>query len=210
MTPAKIHHFVENHAGALIGGVLFVAIWGGLAQILPVMLDTPEKNWQPQPYTSVQLAGREIYLRESCGLCHTQQVRPLVAEVRRYGPHSQAIEFIFDRPFLWGSKRTGPDLHRLAGKYSDEWHRVHLIDPRQVVPGSIMPSYPWLAEQTVDVNSVQRLMLALRTVGIEYSDDQIAAASSELAGMSEIDALIAYLQSLGSNLPPPAEAAHHH
>ena len=208
MTPAKIHHFVESHAGALIFSILFVAIWGGLAQILPVLMQPPDSQWQQQPYRAAELAGREIYLRESCGLCHTQQVRPLVAEVRRYGPHSQPAEFVFDRPFLWGSKRTGPDLHRLAGKYSDEWHRVHLLDPRRVVPGSIMPAYPWLAQAQVNVTAVQKLMLALRTVGVPYSDEQIAAAGPELADLTEMDALIAYLQSLGRRLPPPASPPH--
>ncbi len=202
MKPAVIHHYLETHSGALIFAILFVAMLGGMAQILPVLNDDALAEPSVEPYTAVQLAGREVYLRESCALCHTQQVRPLVAEVRRYGPYSRPSEFVYDRPFLWGSKRTGPDLHRLAGKYSDAWHRVHLLDPRRVVPASIMPAYPWLDEQQVDITQTQRLMLGLRVVGIPYSDEQVAAASVDLAGMTEMDALIAYLQSLGA-VPPP-------
>ena len=176
--PLRWHHFAENHAGALIFGVLFVALLGGLVQIVPSLfldsLATPHP--QSRPYTPLQLAGREVYLRESCGLCHTQQVRPLVAEVRRYGAYSRAEEFTYDRPFLWGSKRTGPDLHRLAGKYSDEWHRVHLLDPQSVVPDSIMPAYPWLENRAVDVAATQSLMLVLRRLGHDYPDEAVAKA----------------------------------
>ena len=198
MKPATIHHFIEHHAGALIFGILIVSMLGGLAQILPAMMDSSlSKPHNATPYSPLQLAGREVYLRESCALCHTQQVRPLVAEVRRYGQPSAAGEFVYDRPFLWGSKRTGPDLHRLAGKYSDAWHRLHLLDPRAVVPSSIMPAYPWLAERTVSVAQTQAIMRGLRRLGVAYGDDEIAAAKS-LAGVTEMDALIAYLQSLGA------------
>ena len=200
MRPAKLHHYIERHAGALIFGILFVSMLGGLAQIVPALFDPglgkPASHLKQ--YTPIQLAGREIYIRESCGLCHTQQVRPLVAEVRRYGRYSRAEEFVYDRPFLWGSKRTGPDLHRLSGKYSDDWHRIHLLDPRSVVPGSIMPAYPWLAEQLVDVQLLQSTMLALRFVGLDYSDEEIAAASRDLNSRTEMDAIIAYLQSLSA------------
>jgi len=203
MRPAKVHHFIEHNAAALIFGVLFVSMLGGLAQIVPTLLD--DELAQPaehaRPYTPLELAGREVYLRESCGLCHTQHVRPLVAEVRRYGPYSRASEFVYDRPFLWGSKRTGPDLHRLAGKYSDEWHRVHLLDPRSVVPGSIMPAYPWLDDAPIDLQQLQSLMLSLRLVGIDYPDEQVAEAGRDLSGLTEMDALIAYLQSLGAGVP---------
>lgn len=200
MKPATVHHFIEHRLGFLIFGILLISMFGGLAQILPSLFDdelaTPAPNLKP--YTATELAGREVYLRESCALCHTQHVRALLAEVRRYGPSSKANEFVYDRPFLWGSKRTGPDLHRLAGKYSDAWHRVHLINPRSVVAGSIMPSYPWLKDAYVNVQATQKLMLAFRVVGIDYTDEQISAASTDLYAMSELDALIVYLQSLGA------------
>lgn len=206
MTPARLHHFIEHRAGALIFGILFVSMLGGLAQIIPSLNDDSlsEASDTARLYTPLQLAGREVYLRESCGLCHTQQVRPLVAEVRRYGAYSRAGEFVYDRPFLWGSKRTGPDLHRLAGKYSDDWHRLHLLDPRAVVPGSIMPAYPWLDTTPVDVHGLQRLMLGLRYFHPEYDDAAIVAAGRELRDKTEMQALIAYLQSLGAGVPVPA------
>ena len=203
MRPAKVHHYVEHHSGALIFGILIISMLGGLAQIVPTMFD--DELARPLPhvrqYSALELAGREVYLRESCALCHTQQVRPLVAEVRRYGPYSRPGEFVYDRPFLWGSKRTGPDLHRLAQKYSDDWHRIHLLDPRSVVPGSIMPAYPWLDEEPIDLQQLQSLMLSLRLVGLEYSDEEIAAAGRDLRELTEMDALIAYLQSLGEGMP---------
>lgn len=202
MKPARVHHLIENHAGALIFGILFVSMLGGLGQIVPSLFDkslsTPAKN--VQPYKPLQLAGREIYLRESCGVCHTQQVRPLVAEVRRYGAYSRAGEFVYDRPFLWGSKRTGPDLHRLAGKYSDDWHRIHLRNPTSVVPHSIMPAYPWLDERKVDAVTLQHLMRSLRVVGVEYTPEDFLIAA-QLRTTSEMSALIAYLQSLGVHAP---------
>ena len=201
MTPARLHHWIEHNAAALIFGILFIAMLGGLAQILPV-LGGGSPAGTARPYTAIELAGREIYIRESCALCHTQQVRPLVAEVLRYGNYSQAGEFVYDRPFLWGSKRTGPDLHRLAGKYSDLWHRLHLRDPRAVVPDSIMPAYAFLEQRKVDVTHMQKLMLRLRLVGIQYSDDDIRAAGAALRDKTEMDAVIAYLQSLGENSPP--------
>lgn len=203
MTPGQIHRFVEHHAAALIFGILFVAMLGGMAQIIPSLFD---KNLStPSPtltqYTPLQLAGREVYLRESCALCHTQQIRPLVAEIRRYGIYSTPGEFVYDRPFLWGSKRTGPDLHRIGGKYSDVWHRLHLLKPRAVVPASIMPAYPWLDNTQVDVDSITRLMSALRRFNVDYSDEEIEAAKTTLADKTEMEALIAYLQSLGVGKP---------
>lgn len=190
---------LESNMGLLIFGILLVSSIGGLAQILPSLaqpsLSAPLAG--VKPHGPLELAGREVYIRESCNLCHTQQVRPLLAEVKRHGPASQAGEFVYERPFLWGSKRTGPDLHRVGGKYTDEWHRIHMLNPRAVVPGSIMPAYPWLAENRPDPAEIQAHMRALRTLGHPYSDEDIAGAAKALEGMTEMDALIAYLQSLG-------------
>ena len=170
--------------GMLIFGILLVSSLGGLAQILPTLaqssLSEPLEGVKPHP--PLELAGREIYVRESCSLCHTQQVRPLLAEVKRHGAASQAGEFVYDRPFLWGSKRTGPDLHRVGGKYSDEWHRIHLLNPRAVVPGSIMPAYPWLTTASPDAEGIEKRMRALRILGHPYSDEDIAGAEKALAG----------------------------
>jgi len=150
-------------------------------------------------YDAVELTGRDIYIREGCSVCHSQQIRPLIAEVERYGPYSRAGEFVYDRPFLWGSKRTGPDLHRVGGKYSDVWHRVHLIDPRAVVKKSIMPAYPWLAERDANAdNDIQLKMRALQKLGHPYTASDIEAAPASLGGLKEIDALIRYLQMLGT------------
>ena len=190
---------LESNMGMLIFGILLVSSLGGLAQILPTLaqssLSEPLEGVKPHP--PLELAGREVYVRESCSLCHTQQVRPLLAEVKRHGAASQAGEFVYDRPFLWGSKRTGPDLHRVGGKYSDEWHRIHLLNPRAVVPGSIMPAYPWLTTASPDAEGIEKRMRALRILGHPYSDEDIAGAEKALAGKTEMDALIAYLQSLG-------------
>jgi len=151
----------------------------------------------------VALAGRDIYIRESCAVCHTQLVRPLVAEVKRYGPYTRASETVYDRPSLWGTKRTGPDLQRIGGKYSDVWHRIHLIDPREVVANSIMPAYPWLAERAADAdNDIQLKMEALRKLGHPYTDEEIAAAPAALQGKTELDVLVAYLQKLGTTRAP--------
>ena len=190
---------LESNMGMLIFGILLVSSLGGLAQILPSLaqpsLSAPAEGIAPHP--PLELAGREIYIRESCNLCHTQHVRPLLAEVKRHGPASQAGEFVYERPFLWGSKRTGPDLHRVGGKYSDEWHRIHMLNPRAVVPGSIMPAYPWLASARPDAEEIQKRMRALQTLGHPYSDADIADAPKALEGKTEMDAIIAYLQSLG-------------
>lgn len=194
---------VETNVGLLIILSLFVVIWGGLAQIVPLFFQhsTTEPVAGLEPYTALQLTGRDIYIREGCVGCHSQMIRPFRAETERYGHYSVAGEFIYDRPFLWGSKRTGPDLHRVGGRYSDDWHRAHLLDPRDVVPESIMPSYPWLEENAVDDSSIQDKMRALNLVSYKgYTDEQIAAAPGELEGKTEIDAVIAYLQSLGTKI----------
>lgn len=203
MSALSLHKRIEENTGLLIFGILLVSAIGGLVQILPVLnqesLQEPTTN--TQPYSAVELTGRDIYIREGCSVCHSQQIRPLIAEVERYGPYSRAGEFVYDRPFLWGSKRTGPDLHRIGGKYSDDWQRVHLIDPRAVIPESIMPGYPWLAERAArQAGDIEAKMTALRRLGHPYSDEQIAAAESDLEGLTEIDALIAYLQMLGTGL----------
>lgn len=202
MSGLSLHKKIEEHTGLLIFGILFVTALGGLVQLLPILnqdsLSTATAN--SHLYTAVELTGRDIYMREGCSVCHSQQIRPLIAEVERYGPYSRADEFVYDRPFMWGSKRTGPDLHRIGGKYSDDWHRIHLLDPRAVIPASIMPAYPWLesrdASQTGNVTAKLR---ALRTLGHPYSDEDIEAAEADLDGLKEIDALIAYLQILGTS-----------
>ena len=201
MNGLKLHQKLENNSGLLIFGILFVSAIGGLVQVLPSLfqesLSTPTEN--TRPYTAVELVGRDIYIRDGCSLCHTQQIRPLLAEVQRYGQYSRAGEFVYDRPFLWGSKRTGPDLHRVGGKYSDVWHRLHLMNPRAVVPKSIMPAYPWLAERDANADGDIRLKLqALRTLGHPYTDEDIETAEASLAGLTELDALIVYLQMLGT------------
>ena len=204
MRAVDLHRKLERHSGWLIFGILFVSAIGGLVQVLPSVLDDSLATPGPdaKPYGPVELTGRDIYIRESCGVCHSQQVRPLLAEVRRYGPFSRADEFAFDRPFLWGSKRTGPDLHRIGGRYSDIWHKVHLLDPRVVVPDSIMPAYPWLGERAADAEGViQAKMRALRRLGHPYTDADIAAAPAALEGLMEVDALVAYLQGLGTPAP---------
>lgn len=200
MSMVGIHKKLEENTGLLIFGILFVSAIGGLVQVLPSIfqesLKTPGEN--VVPYTAVELVGRDIYIREGCSTCHSQQVRPLLAEVKRYGPYSNAGESVYDRPFLWGSKRTGPDLHRIGGKYSDIWHRLHLIDPRAVVDNSIMPAYPWLAERDANADGDIELRLrALRRIGTPYTDEDIAGAAGQLDGLKEIDALVVYLQSLG-------------
>jgi cytochrome c oxidase cbb3-type subunit 2 len=201
MNAMDLHRKLEENTGLLIFGILFVASIGGLVQILPSLfeesLGTPGVN--TRPYDAVELTGRDIYIREGCHVCHSQQIRPLVSEVERYGPYSNAAEFVYDRPFLWGSKRTGPDLHRIGGKYSDLWHEVHLIDPRSVVPESIMPGYPWLAERPATAaGDIQTKMRVLRRMGHPYSDEEIEAAPARLEGLREIDALIVYLQVMGT------------
>lgn len=201
MSGLSIHKKIEENTGLLIFGILFVSAIGGMVQLLPILnqdsLETATEN--SHLYTAVELTGRDIYIREGCHVCHSQQVRPLIAEVERYGPYSRADEFVYDRPFLWGSKRTGPDLHRLGGKYSDDWHRIHLLDPRAVVPKSIMPAYPWLAERDASqAGNIEAKLRALTVLGHPYSEEDINNAAGQLEGLKEMDALIAYLQILGT------------
>ena len=199
----SVQEKTEVNVGLLIVLTLVVVIWGGLAQIVPLFFQksTTEPVDGLKPYTPLQLAGRDLYIREGCVGCHSQMVRPFRAETERYGHYSVAGEFIYDRPFLWGSKRTGPDLHRVGGRYSDDWHRVHLINPRDVVPESIMPGYPWLQENELDDPLIQDKMKALNVVSrTPYTEEEIAAAPAQLEGKTEMDAMIAYLQSLGTNV----------
>jgi cytochrome c oxidase cbb3-type subunit 2 len=199
MNPLRLHHILERNSGLLIFGILAVSSIGGLVQVLPTIADqslaAPAAN--VVPHTPLELVGRDIYIREGCSTCHSQQVRPLLAEVKRYGQYAGAGEFAYERPFLWGSKRTGPDLLRVGGKYTDAWHRLHMTDPRAVVPASIMPAYPWLAERPADDGTVVARLKALRTLGHPYADEAIEAAPAALEGKSELDGLVAYLQSLG-------------
>lgn len=201
MNGVALHRKLEENNGLMIFGILVVAAIGGLVQVLPSVMQEslalPGEN--TEPYDPVALTGRDIYIREGCATCHSQQVRPLLAEVRRYGPYSRAGESVYDRPFLWGSKRTGPDLHRTGGRYTDVWHRLHLIDPRSVVPDSIMPGYPWLADRPATrAGDIQAKMRVLRALGHPYDEAAIAAAPRMLSGLTEMDALIAYLQTLGT------------
>ncbi|MCK4705495.1 MAG: cytochrome-c oxidase, cbb3-type subunit II [Gammaproteobacteria bacterium] len=193
---------VETKVGLLIVLSIVVVLWGGLAQIVPLFFQksTTEPIAGLKPYTALQLSGRDIYIREGCVGCHSQMIRPFRAETERYGHYSVASEFVYDRPFLWGSKRTGPDLHRVGERYSDDWHRAHLINPRDVVPESIMPSYPWLDENQLDGSSIQDKMRALMLVGTPYTEDDVANGPAALEGVTEMDALIAYLQSLGTKV----------
>jgi cytochrome c oxidase cbb3-type subunit 2 len=173
---------------------------GGLVEIVPLFFQ--KSTTQPveglKPYTALQVAGRDVYVREGCYNCHSQMIRPFQAETLRYGQFSLAGEYVYDRPFQWGSKRTGPDLHRVGGRYSDEWHRTHLNNPRDVVPESNMPAYPWLEKRAADHAVLPAKMAALRTLGAPYSDDEIAKSSDEVKGKTELDAVIAYLQVLGT------------
>ncbi len=197
---ASGHDKIEKNVGLLIVLVILVVSVGGLVEIVPLyfMKSTTEAVAGLKPYPALQLAGRDIYIREACNACHSQMIRPFRAETERYGHYSVAGEFVYDRPFLWGSKRTGPDLHRVGGRYSDDWHRVHLINPRDVVPESIMPGYPWLQENALDASDIQKKMEVLRTLGHPYTDEEIAKAPDALKGRTEMDAMIAYLQGLGT------------
>jgi cytochrome c oxidase cbb3-type subunit 2 len=197
MSWLSLHRRLERNAGLLIFGILFVSSIGGMVQLLPIATQHAHAAPGLKPYSALELEGRDIYIRESCSTCHTQQIRPLLAEVKRYGPYSRAEEFAYDRPFLWGSKRTGPDLARIGGRYSDTWHRLHLIDPRSVESRSIMPSYARLADEPADVDTIQARMRTLAKLGHPYSAQEIDEAPAALAGRTQLDALIAYLQSLG-------------
>ncbi len=201
MSGIGLHKKLEQNTGLLIFGILFVSSIGGLAQVMPSLFQESLRTATENTivYSPLEQMGRDIYTREGCSLCHSQQIRPLLAEVERYGPYSRAGEFVYDRPFLWGSKRTGPDLQRVGGKYSDEWHRLHLINPREVVPKSIMPAYPWLAEREANAGGdIEKRLVALRRLGHPYDDEDIASAGAALAGKTELDAVVAYLQKLGT------------
>jgi len=194
------HEKIETNNFLMIVLTLIVVSFGALVEIVPLFFQ--HSTTQPvdglKPYTALQLAGRDVYLREGCYNCHSQMIRPFRAETLRYGPYSRAGEFVYDHPFQWGSKRTGPDLHRVGGKYSDEWHRAHLHNPRDVVPESNMPAYPWLEQSTVDAAGMAPRMKALRMVGVPYTDAEITAAAEDVKDKTELEAVIAYLQVLGT------------
>ena len=194
------HEKVETHIGYMIILIIVVVSIGGLVQIVPLffMHSTTEPVDGLEPYTALQLAGRDVYVKEGCYTCHSQMIRPFRAETERYGHYSLAGEFVYDRPFQWGSKRTGPDLHRVGGRYNDEWHRIHMVNPRDVVPESIMPGYPWLEDIPLDPTGIRARMRALRKLGAPYTDEELENAPDELRDKTEMDALIAYLQVLGT------------
>lgn len=196
------HEVVEKNVGLMMILVVLVISVAGLVQIVPLFYlnSTTQPVEGLQPYTALQLEGRDIYIREGCYTCHSQMIRPFRAETERYGHFSVAGEFVWDHPFQWGSKRTGPDLARIGGRYSDDWHRLHLIDPRAVVPESNMPAYAFLERREINADITPRKMRALQRLGVPYTDEQIAAASEEVAGKTEMDALIAYMQGLGTVL----------
>jgi cytochrome c oxidase cbb3-type subunit 2 len=196
------HELLEKNVGLLTVLILVAISFGAMAQILPLMFD--QQALEPvkglRPYTALELEGRDIYIREGCVGCHSQMIRPFRSETERYGHYSVAGESVWERPFLWGSKRTGPDLARVGERYSDEWHRVHLMNPRNVVPESNMPGYPWLAENTLDGADIVKKMEVNRMLGMPYTDEDIAGAEAAVKGKKEMEALIAYLQQLGTHL----------
>ena len=193
------HDAIERNVGLLIPLIILAIAFGGLVEIVPLYFQrsTTEPVAGLKPYTAIQLAGRDVYIREGCSNCHSQMIRPFRAETERYGHYSVAGEFVYDHPFLWGSKRTGPDLARVGGRYSDEWLRVHLNNPRDQVPESNMPAYAFLAQAKLDPEQLPAKMSALRKVGVPYTDEDVAGAAEAVKGKSEQDALIAYLQGLG-------------
>jgi len=198
------HDLIERNQALLIVLVVLVVAVGGLVEIVPLSFQksVTEPVAGLKPYTPLQLTGRDVYVREGCYNCHSQMVRPFRAEVERYGPYSVAGESVYDRPFQWGSKRTGPDLHRVGGRYSDEWHRLHLINPRDLVPESNMPAYPWLARTAANAEDIEAKLGALRRLGVPYTNEEVSKSKDDLKGKSEMDALIAYLQVLGTAVKP--------
>jgi cytochrome c oxidase cbb3-type subunit II len=194
------HEKIETSNFLMIVLILVAVAIGGIVEIVPLYFQrsTTQPAAGVKPYTALQLAGRDVYLREGCYNCHSQMVRPFRSETLRYGPYSTAGEFVYDHPFQWGSKRTGPDLHRVGGRYSDEWHRVHLISPRDLVPESNMPAYPWLERASVAAEEMPGKLTALRRLGVPYSDDEVKASAEAVRGKTELDALVAYLQVLGT------------
>jgi len=206
---SKLHEKIEKNVGLMAVLIAVAVSFGGLAEIVPLMYQAEAIQPSPgvKPYGPLALAGRDVYVREGCYNCHSQMVRTLAFETERYGPYSESGESVYDRPFQWGSKRTGPDLARVGGRYSDDWHRVHLINPRDVVPESNMPGFPWLAESELDGHEVARRMRALQRLGDPYSDAEIEAAPEQVEGRTELDALVAYLQGLRKHVAPAAAAA---
>ena len=200
---SNAHEKLEKNVGLMAVAIAVAVSFGGLAEIVPLMFQAEAIQPLPgvKPYPALELAGRDVYVREGCYNCHSQMVRTLRFETERYGHYSLAGESVYDRPFQWGSKRTGPDLARVGGRYSDDWHRVHLINPRDVVPESNMPSFPWLAENKLDGQQLQAHMQALKRLGDPYTDAEVAAAAKDVEGKTEMDAVVAYLQGLGKNAP---------
>ncbi|MTI12466.1 cytochrome-c oxidase, cbb3-type subunit II [Sansalvadorimonas verongulae] len=194
------HDIIEKNIGLMVLGVIFAISFGGLVEIVPLfnLKETTEPVEGLNPYTALELEGRDVYIKEGCVGCHSQMIRPLRAEVERYGHYSVAGESVYDHPFLWGSKRTGPDLARVGERYSDEWHRAHLHNPRDVVPASIMPAYPHLNENLIDSAITPKKLAALQKLGVPYTNEDIASASDAVKGKTEMDALVAYLQGLGT------------
>ncbi|MFO1205307.1 MAG: cytochrome-c oxidase, cbb3-type subunit II [Burkholderiales bacterium] len=202
MSGLPFHEKIERNTGLMIVLTIMTVAVGGLVEIVPLFFQ--KSQIEPvaglKPYTALQLEGRDIYIREGCSTCHSQMIRPFRAETERYGHFSVAGESVYDRPFLWGSKRTGPDLARVGGRYSDEWHRVHLNQPRDVVPESNMPAYPWLQQAVLDGKEMPLKLKALRTLGVPYTDEDVAGATAAVAGKTEVEAVVAYLQVLGTSL----------
>ena len=203
MSNPNSHEKVEKNIGLMAVLIAVVVSFGGLAEIVPLMYQAEAIEPLPgvKPYPALQLAGRDVYVREGCYNCHSQMVRTLRFETERYGHYSLAGESVYDRPFQWGSKRTGPDLARVGGRYSDDWQRVHLINPRDVVPESNMPGFPWLAKNTLDGEQVTRHMRGLQRLGDPYTDEDLANAAADVRGKTELDAVVAYLQALGKHAP---------
>ena len=195
------HEKLEKNIGLMAILIIVAISFGGLVEIVPLFFQA--QVTQPaegiKPYSPLQLAGRDIYIREGCYVCHSQMIRPFYAETERYGPYSVAGEFVYDHPFQWGSKRTGPDLARVGGRYTDEWHRIHLIKPQDVVPESNMPGFPWLMTNKIDPELVTKKLKAMRAIGVPYTEEQISGAEDAVTNKTEMDALIAYLQLLGTN-----------
>jgi len=193
------HEAIEKNIGLMGILIIIVISFGGLAEIVPLFFlkDTTEPLKNMKPYTALQLEGRDIYIREGCSTCHSQMIRPFRAETERYGHYSVAGEHVWEYPFLWGSKRTGPDLARVGGRYSDEWHRVHLLNPRDVVPESNMPAFTWLQDKTINSELTAKKLEAFQLLGVPYSDEDIAGAKAAVEGKTELDAVVAYLQALG-------------
>jgi len=201
--PHNAHEKIERNIGLMAVLIAVVVSFGGLAEIVPLMHQAEAIQPLPgvKPYPALQLAGRDVYIREGCYNCHSQMIRTLRFETERYGHYSMAGESVYDHPFQWGSKRTGPDLARVGGRYSDDWHRVHLNNPRDVVPESNMPAFPWLAQNQLDGQEVARHMRALQTIGDPYTDAEILKAPADVEGKTELDAVVAYLQGLGKHAP---------